>query len=651
MANTFAAKLSVAFVATAMALSMVAPAQAATATEMQAQIDALMAQLAALTNTTSSSSSMSCNFNTDMTIGAKSATDVQNFLIKKGYSIPAGATGYFGSQTAAAVAAFQTANAVSPAAGYWGPKTRAVANGMCSSTTDDSDNTTDDSDNTTSDLSGEASLSALDVEDGDDTEIEEGEEAAPVADVKVEFADGDAQITRLDIALDKNGAVSGQDNDPWDVIDEVTLWVDGDEVASIDASDEDNYLDDTYGTLRFSGLDIVAMEDDEVTITVGVSVQGSVDGVTSSVDAEWEVAATGLRFVDADDVTTTETTAFDLQDAAASYTADSVEFSIGEQGGDDELLVKSSSDDVDATTLELKDDKKTSMTKVFAFELDTDDSTNDITVNDIKVSVAATEDGTTGTSTALLINDAQLVIDGETYDDVTIVNGTTGTYSFDLGGDLVIEAGESVTVEFEVEFKALASTLEGATIQASTDATSGYDAEGADDLSGSQFQGSVTGEEHTLRTQGAVIVLTDDTSVLKANTEATTADDEGDYTLEFTVEAFNGDLYIDDSAVRGTTMGTEGANFIVTSGGTAVATGTAVVVDFTSDATLTGSRYKVSSGSKETFTLKVEFDPAAAGSYKVQLHSVNFSVDTNANPTVQQLALPAEDFDSAAVSI
>ncbi|MFM2381376.1 MAG: trimeric autotransporter adhesin, partial [Candidatus Parcubacteria bacterium] len=613
--------------------------------------DALMAQLAALTNTTSSSSSMSCNFNTDMTIGAKSATDVQNFLIKKGYSIPAGATGYFGSQTAAAVAAFQTANAVSPAAGYWGPKTRAVANGMCSSTTDDSDNTTDDSDNTTSDLSGEASLSALDVEDGDDTEIEEGEEAAPVADVKVEFADGDAQITRLDIALDKNGAVSGQDNDPWDVIDEVTLWVDGDEVASIDASDEDNYLDDTYGTLRFSGLDIVAMEDDEVTITVGVSVQGSVDGVTSSVDAEWEVAATGLRFVDADDVTTTETTAFDLQDAAASYTADSVEFSIGEQGGDDELLVKSSSDDVDATTLELKDDKKTSMTKVFAFELDTDDSTNDITVNDIKVSVAATEDGTTGTSTALLINDAQLVIDGETYDDVTIVNGTTGTYSFDLGGDLVIEAGESVTVEFEVEFKALASTLEGATIQASTDATSGYDAEGADDLSGSQFQGSVTGEEHTLRTQGAVIVLTDDTSVLKANTEATTADDEGDYTLEFTVEAFNGDLYIDDSAVRGTTMGTEGANFIVTSGGTAVATGTAVVVDFTSDATLTGSRYKVSSGSKETFTLKVEFDPAAAGSYKVQLHSVNFSVDTNANPTVQQLALPAEDFDSAAVSI
>jgi hypothetical protein len=610
-----------------------------------------MAQLAALTNTTSSSSSMSCNFNTDMTIGAKSATDVQNFLIKKGYSIPAGATGYFGSQTAAAVAAFQTANAVSPAAGYWGPKTRAVANGMCSSTTDDSDNTTDDSDNTTSDLSGEASLSALDVEDGDDTEIEEGEEAAPVADVKVEFADGDAQITRLDIALDKNGAVSGQDNDPWDVIDEVTLWVDGDEVASIDASDEDNYLDDTYGTLRFSGLDIVAMEDDEVTITVGVSVQGSVDGVTSSVDAEWEVAATGLRFVDADDVTTTETTAFDLQDAAASYTADSVEFSIGEQGGDDELLVKSSSDDVDATTLELKDDKKTSMTKVFAFELDTDDSTNDITVNDIKVSVAATEDGTTGTSTALLINDAQLVIDGETYDDVTIVNGTTGTYSFDLGGDLVIEAGESVTVEFEVEFKALASTLEGATIQASTDATSGYDAEGADDLSGSQFQGSVTGEEHTLRTQGAVIVLTDDTSVLKANTEATTADDEGDYTLEFTVEAFNGDLYIDDSAVRGTTMGTEGANFIVTSGGTAVATGTAVVVDFTSDATLTGSRYKVSSGSKETFTLKVEFDPAAAGSYKVQLHSVNFSVDTNANPTVQQLALPAEDFDSAAVSI
>ncbi len=46
--NTVASKLFVGFVAIAMALSLVAPAQAATEAEMQAQIDQLMATINAL---------------------------------------------------------------------------------------------------------------------------------------------------------------------------------------------------------------------------------------------------------------------------------------------------------------------------------------------------------------------------------------------------------------------------------------------------------------------------------------------------------------------------------------------------------------------------------------------------------------------------
>ena len=55
-------------------------------------------------------------------------TCLQQALIAGGYSIPAGATGYFGAQTQAAVSAWQKATGVTPIAGYFGAKSRAAWN-------------------------------------------------------------------------------------------------------------------------------------------------------------------------------------------------------------------------------------------------------------------------------------------------------------------------------------------------------------------------------------------------------------------------------------------------------------------------------------------------------------------------------------------
>jgi hypothetical protein len=76
----------------------------------------------------------SCSFTRDLTIGARGAdvTCLQSWLISSGYSIPAGATGYFGMQTKAAVSAWQAAMGISPTAGYFGPKSRAAAAGASS---------------------------------------------------------------------------------------------------------------------------------------------------------------------------------------------------------------------------------------------------------------------------------------------------------------------------------------------------------------------------------------------------------------------------------------------------------------------------------------------------------------------------------------
>jgi hypothetical protein len=59
--------------------------------------------------------------------------------------------------------------------------------------------------------------------------------------ITAEFTDGDASISRLRcshlmvLALQLNHG---------NAFEEVTLWVDGEKVAEVDASDEDNYLDE-----------------------------------------------------------------------------------------------------------------------------------------------------------------------------------------------------------------------------------------------------------------------------------------------------------------------------------------------------------------------------------------------------------------------
>ena len=188
--SSISSKLFVGFVATAMLFSLsFAPARAATADDLQAQINALLAQIASLQG--GSMSSGSCTtFTMDQTMGSKGAevTALQTFLMAHGQTIPAGATGFFGAQTKAALSGFQSANGISPAAGYFGPISRAKVNGMCT-TTGGGDTTgggTTGGGSTSSDLNGEASLNDVNAKSGDDTDIEEGAEDAPVADFEVE---------------------------------------------------------------------------------------------------------------------------------------------------------------------------------------------------------------------------------------------------------------------------------------------------------------------------------------------------------------------------------------------------------------------------------------------------------------------------------
>jgi len=667
-----ASKLVVGFVVASMLFTLsFAPAKAATTDDLQAQITELLAQIAALQGQAGqggqSVASGVCPYTWSMDLKAGSTgadvmklqqflnADVETRVAASGAGSVGAETTTFGPATAAAVSKFQTkyrAEVLTPAGlvnptGYFGPGTRAQANKICASAPASDDDSNDDAndddandDDSSTDLSGEASLKTFEVNDGEESDIEEGQEDAQIAEFKVEFSDGDAMITRLDVEL----IDTGTEEKPWKTFEDVSLWVEDEEVARMTADDKDEYLDEDDGTLRFSGLDIVAMEDEEVIITVAVTVQGSVDDIP----ATWNIGANSIRFIDGDDVTTTEVSTDDLDDAPSDAT---VSFDIEEEGGDDELIVKSSTADPDARTLSLKDDARSDWLNVFTFRLDTDDSTNDITLNSLPVAL------TLSSSTyANVVNDVKLVIDGEEFDDFTVASSSVAYLVFDIDGDVVIDAGEEATVEVMVEFKELTPGNEGTTIVGSASSTQ-IDAEGADTLTvaDSQLSGSATGEEHTLRVNGVSVEVGTMDSDLQAMTEAAITDDRAVYTLKFDVTASDDeDIFIAKTAAKSTstTPTSAGVYYFVTNGsGTEVDATSTLSQNLSSTAETSESQFVVRAGETETFTLQVTYDPDVTGYYAVNLFGINYVETTAGTATTQQLALPVTDFETPSENI
>ncbi len=117
-------------------------AGAQTSSDLQAQINSLLATIQALQSQLAATTggSTGYTFNTNLTIGSTGA-DVMNLqkvlnmdaatrVAVSGVGSPGMETSYFGALTRAAVVKFQLKNGISPAVGYVGPITRAKLNSM-----------------------------------------------------------------------------------------------------------------------------------------------------------------------------------------------------------------------------------------------------------------------------------------------------------------------------------------------------------------------------------------------------------------------------------------------------------------------------------------------------------------------------------------
>ena len=628
IAKDFASKFAVAFVAAAMILTAIAPAvQAAAADDLQTTINDLLAQVADLQaqlgdDTTTTTSADCASVAAPLTMGSMGAgvTALQNRLIADGQAIAAGATGYFGAQTKAALAGWQAAHNVAPAVGYYGPLTMAAMDASCTPADDGDDDTTGGGDDNSSDLSGEASLDNFEINDADDTDVSEGDEEVEIAQVVVEFADGDAEVSRLDLAFTDG---SGLGSDAWDTFDTISLWVDGDMIAEMDASSKDDYLgDEDNGVIRFSDLALVAMEDEEVEISVAATLQDNLDSENLG---EWDVTGKALRFFDADGVATTESDE-DITDETTTFT-------IEVAGINEELKFSLGDNNPDSTDIVVDETSSTNGVTVLEYTIKAEDG--DITLNELSVALVTSD------VIGDVVSDIEIDIDGTTYSDDTAgaTTGTSTTYTFDIDGDVTIDDGEEVTVVVMVDFKRQDTNyLNGTTIQAkvATAQRDATDAEGADDLGTSQFTGTAVGDVHNLVATGILVPV--DGVTVSADTTGDN-DQTGEFSIEFEVTAVEGDFYVAETA--GTAV-TTGVQYLVELGsGTSTSSG---VLTSTGDEETPGV-FTVRDGETETFTLTVTVDTSATTQARVTLTEVNYSADTDGDGAeAAYVPTPASDF-------
>jgi peptidoglycan hydrolase-like protein with peptidoglycan-binding domain len=645
IANTFASKALVAVVAAAMVFSAFAtPAKAATDVEMlQAQINALLAQLNALQGQGGTSTSVAsgvCPFTwtRDLKTGATGADvmKLQQFLnanadtrvAASGAGSVGAETQTFGPATAAAVSKFQVmhrADILTPAGlttptGFFGPSTRAKANALCvaAPTTPTGTTTTPDTDDEDTELEGEGTLNdgETDLDEASDDTVMEGESEAEIGTLTLGAQNGDIEVSRLSFVMVDDTTGTANEADLWETFEAITLMVDGEEIGSFDASDEDNYLDEDDGTFNISSLDLVISEDEEVEIEIVADIMSAVDGSDTTNAADWSIDVTDVRYFDADGVAS--------DDDIDSETDESV-VSIVEEGLDDEATIESSSDTRAEGTLKVDEDSSDSEEfEIFTFDIEVDEESSDLTFNDeayLDVTFTNPASASTTPTPEEVIESITLTIDGEEVEgdtddaDHELAIATSSnrvvTYSFDFDG-MTLDADATYAAVVTVVFK-------GQDEQYSNNLTIDVDVDGADweveGLAGdfNVLTGTESSETMTLAT--VVPVITEvDSSISQPNDVS----NSGSIIFEFNLKAEDDDVTITRAAL-------DAAVALSSSAVSALAKPTPSFTKSSGDATAGVNEFTVEEGDDATFKLTYTFTTSTTtnnGIYSMTLDTI-----------------------------
>lgn len=658
-------------------LSVVAVPSAGAQTSLDAQIQALLQEIAALQAQISGGTSAPTSdfvFTRNLTVGStgNDVMELQKFLnAQAGIQVAAAGsagspgmeTSYFGPATKAALAQYQAANGISPAVGYFGPITRGHVNSAvvvtppggsgnlpegctsatgfspitgadcsgglvlpagCTSTSGYSPTTGEKCDSTGgSTPSGDLEGGAGSLDDADyisklsNEEVGEGESDVEVAGLEIEAGDGsDLEILAVNLNFSKGTA----DRDFHRYADEVSVLFDGEEVARLDADEftrNNNYDKNiTIGT----GNIIRAGE----TKNLVVRVTGVTNLDSGDASETWTLEFESVRYRDAQGAIITDTSTGDINDGTGR-TFSFEEFAAAVNA---ELIVTNGDDDInEARVIVVSDTADTDDVDLFSFNLRAKGN-SDITIDDLPVLLTSV-----GADTGAMINTVELWADGTFLKSKSVASTTgaavlTRTVVFD-DMNFTINAGDTVEMVVRADFNDLEDAFgEGDTIKAEFGETqtdlSTFDVRDEQDneLSDARKTGSATSEAHVVY-ENAPVISNITTSVSVQSVSDSLVDVKGVYTIEFDVTAAGADLYI-ASSTASTTDDSKGIEWAV-KGDTFAGAGTSNL-SVVGKSLTASSAFKVNAGQTERFKLVVSLDNQApsAGFFGVEVDSINF---------------------------
>ncbi|MES2214139.1 MAG: peptidoglycan-binding protein [Patescibacteria group bacterium] len=528
MTKTRIARIAALTAGSVAALGFAFSASAMTVAELQAAIASLSQQLAAMQG----GSSASVTFTRDLTVGSKGAdvTALQNWLIGKGYSIPAGATGYFGAQTRSAVAAWQAAAGISPAAGYFGPKSRASVGGAVvvvpggTTTGGVTTGTGSTGGITTPGAEGTLTVTAGTVSN---TTVYSGSTMAPVLAFKAKALNSDIAIQRVKVGLGTTSAIYNKVYSKIYLVDEA-----GTVVASADLNSNTVVKDtDNVYYITLSGFSSVVPKDTTKNFTVKVDARNVSTGSTDLGSHTVTLPINGVRGIDGAGIDQYSPAVAISQAATLAATlADSATLTVATAAA-----TPLTQEVVAANGAALNE-----ADKVALLSFDVRATNDNVLVTDVMATVSSVGSAT-ASSTYLYV--------GNTLVGSSSVSGTTHTFA-DV--NYTVPKGSAVTFTLKADVRSAATTATNFTASIPS-GTSGILAENTagDSVTAT---GSATSNTITVRKVGPVFSLNGTPTIVKSATASQNNTSTSTITATFNVHitAVGGDIYFGSQAASST---------------------------------------------------------------------------------------------------
>ena len=528
------------FVALTLGLAMVfgvaAPASAVTIAELQAQIEALMAQLAALQG--GANANTSYTFTQNLTVGSTGAdvTSLQQFLVGGGYlNMPTGVSyGYFGPLTKAAVASWQAAKGISPAVGYWGPISRAAANAMGPSTPG---TTTPGSTVGISTPGVEGTITVTkNPSPASGAKVYEGGSKTSVLGIKIEAKTSDMRVERVKLDLDETGDTATADAAFYNKFAEKIYVMDGSTVlASADLNSSTVVEESGEISITLAGMGVVVPKDTTKVLTIALDAKSSWDSTYDNDTWTVGVPLDGVRSIDG---------------AGVNQYGPSVAFSNSVTGAADILesstLAIATAGDTPITR-EVIAAQGTSENEYDGLELlkfTARAEKDDVKITDAVVSITRGV-GTVATATTAYIYDGSTLVGSAT------VAGTSATDMTATFTDIDYVVSKDVTKTFTVKVDIDSADSTGTTFVAAIAATTGITAERPNGDAVAET-GSATGEASTIRNAGPEFTIKSASTSYTAAASLAGATSTAKATFVVNIKAVGGDIYFGTQAASST---------------------------------------------------------------------------------------------------